>query len=114
MDSKEKQQRVSIRIFGSLRTYMEAQGLPNELEREAPSKGMTAGRMAEDLGLPPEKVEAVFRNGKVVNIHDPVYPGDRLAFCPHGTPGPYRVFLGMARENLERARREEDSSTGED
>jgi len=29
-----------------------------------------------------------------------------VAFFPYGTPGPYRVFLGMARENKERELRE--------
>ena len=114
MDSREKGGAVSIRIFGSLRPYVEARGLPHAFERDAPSEGMTAGLMAEDVGIPPERVEAVFRNGRVINIHDPIYPGDRLAFCPYGTPGPYRVFLGMARENRERARREKKASNGEE
>ena len=53
-------------------------------------------------------IEAVFRNGRVTNIYDRVMPGDRLAFVPYGTPGPYRVFLGMVRENKERQRRERE------
>ncbi|MBW1780354.1 MAG: MoaD/ThiS family protein [Deltaproteobacteria bacterium] len=101
-----KQQTVTVRIFGFLRSHMDAQGLPYTLEKEIPEKGCTAVDIVKMLSLPPEEVEAVFRNGQVINIYDPVAPGDRLAFCPYGTPGPYRVFLGMVRENRERARRE--------
>jgi hypothetical protein len=114
MVSSDREQRVSVRVFGSLRAFLKGQGLPDEFETDVPFEGTTAGRLAVDLGILPERVEAVFRNGKVVNIHDPVFPGDRLAFCPYGTPGPYRVFLGMARENRERARREKDVLTGEE
>ena len=35
-------------------------------------------------------------------------PGDRVAFFPHGTPGPYRAFLGILRENRKRAKRERE------
>jgi hypothetical protein len=100
---------VEIRIFGSLRRYMDDQGLSNPLERQVGPDGVSAYALAKDLGIPPEKVEAVFCNGRVQNIYDPVHRGDRLALAPYGTPGPYRVFLGMARENRERKRREEQA-----
>lgn len=104
---------VQIRVFGALRGYMDAQGLPYALEREVPPEGQTAHALARALGIPPEKVEAVFRDGRVINIHDPVCPGDRVALFPYGTPGPYRVFLGMLRENLDRARREAATADGD-
>jgi hypothetical protein len=66
---------------------------------------MSAYDLVERLLIPPEKVEAVFKNGQVVNIYDLVSPGDRVALLPHGTPGPYRFFLGMDRENRKRARK---------
>ena len=88
---------------------MDEQGLPYALEKEIEPKGMTTLDIASGLGIPPDQVEAVFVNGKVKNIYDKVFPGDRVALCPHGTPGPYRVFLGMARENVKRAQREKTS-----
>ena len=106
MTAAKKQNTVSIRIFGFLRRYMDEQGLPYALERAIPEGGRSAHDLARELSLPPEKIEAVFCNGRVINIYDSVGPGDRVAFFPFGTPGPYRVFLGMARANLERARRE--------
>jgi len=85
---------------------MDEQGLPYALERQIAREGEAAFDIAMELSIPPEKIEAVFCNGRIINIYDPVFPGDRLAFFPFGTPGPYRVFLGIARENIERARRE--------
>jgi len=108
MVSREKKHIVNISIFGFLRRYMDEQGLAYALEREIPFEGETAFDIATGLSIPPEKIEAVFCNGRVINIYDPVFPGDRVALFPFGTPGPYRVFLGIARENRERARREDE------
>ncbi len=106
MVSSENRSTVNISLFGFLRLYMDEQGLPYALEREIAREGEAAFDIAMGLSIPPDKIEAVFCNGRVINIYDPVFPGDRVAFFPFGTPGPYRVFLGMARENRERARRE--------
>jgi hypothetical protein len=97
---------IHIGIFGALRTYMDKQGIPYTLEKEIGPEGRVAYDIARDLHIPPDKIEAVFCNGRIRNIYDTVFPGDRVAFFPHGTPGPYRLFLGMVRENLKRARRE--------
>jgi len=103
---REEDQTVTIRIFGFLRRYMDERGLPHVLTEDVPKGGMSAYDLVERLSIPPKKVEAVFRNGQVINIYDLVSPGDRVALLPQGTPGPYRFFLGMDRENRERARRE--------
>lgn len=109
MKTEERKSTVEIRIFGNLRGYLEDRGVSSPVEKEVGSEGTTAYALAEDLGIPPEKVEAVFCNGHVQNIYDPVHGGDRVALAPYGTPGPYRVFLGMERENRERKRREEQA-----
>ena len=108
MTLPNKTNTVSIRIFGFLRKYMDDQALPYALEKEIGPEGKAACDIALELGIPPKEVEGVFVNGIIENIYDPVFPGDRVAFLPYGTPGPYRVFLGMARENVERARREKE------
>jgi hypothetical protein len=102
----ENKTAISIRVFGSLRQYIEEKGMNASFEKEISSKEISALDLAKDVFIPPEKIEAVFRNGRIINIYDPVFPGDRVAFCPYGTPGPYRVFLGMARENDKRKHRE--------
>jgi hypothetical protein len=107
MKRDNKKNTVEIRIFGSLRQYMGDGGFANPMVKDVGSEGSSAYALAVDLGIPPEKVEAVFCNGRVQNIYDPVQGGDRIALAPYGTPGPYRVFLGMERENRERKRREQ-------
>lgn len=114
MASSENRHTVNISIFGFLRRYMDEQGLPYAIEKEIAAEGEAVCDIARGLSLPIEKIEAVFCNGRVINIYDKVFTRDRVAFFPFGTPGPYRVFLGMARENLERARREKkDVNEGE-
>jgi len=105
---------VSVRIFGFLQAYMDSQGFPYAFEKEIAREGMTAYDIACELRIPPEEIEGIFLNGCVKNIYDLVFPGDRMAFFPKGTPGPYRVFLGMARENVERARREKEKASKKD
>ena len=51
--------------------------------------------MGKRFELQEEKIEAVFRNGLIQSLDKKVFPGDRVAFVPCGTPGPYRVLLGM-------------------
>lgn len=106
MKGTDKNNPVNIGVFGPLRSYMDKQDLPFRLEIEISSSGQTGYNIATELCIPADKIEAVFRNGRVINIYDRIFPGDRVAFFPYGTPGPYRVFLGMARENKERELRE--------
>lgn len=51
--------------------------------------------LMQDLGIEREEVEAAFINGTVQPFDSVLQDGDRIALVPPGTPGPYRVFLGM-------------------
>ncbi len=86
---------VTVRLFGFLGTLMREKGFFLPSEQRVPREGRTGLEIAVEMGLPVEKVEAVFRNGRIQNLEEKVYPGDRVAFVPRGTPGPYRVLLGM-------------------
>jgi len=86
---------VTVRVFGSLRPERVAAGLPCTFEIELPPEGRVARDIAEDLGLPLDRVEGVFVNHTVRPVSDVVHPGDRIAFVPNDTPGPHRVFLGL-------------------
>lgn len=59
---------------------------------------METGTLIGHLGLGDQDVEAVMINGKVVSRHTRLKAGDRVAFIPPGTPGPYRVLLGFYAE----------------
>jgi len=82
-------------MFGFLHSARKAEGLPSTVEVTVADDGTTADRIASDLGLDLNIIEGVFVNGTVYDIGHPVLPGDRIAFVPHGTPGPHRVFLGL-------------------
>jgi hypothetical protein len=96
---------VTVRLFGFLRSLMRERGLPDYYEREIPGEGSTGSEIAAELRLPEERIEAVFRNGNVQRLDARIFPGDRVAFVPYGTPGPYRVLLGMVRKNPQRSSR---------
>lgn len=59
------------------------------------TEGSSAIDLIASLGLLPEDVEAIFLNGKVVPVSTLLKDGDRVALLPPGTPGPYRLMLGI-------------------
>ena len=63
--------KVHLRLFGCLYTLRRQRGLPVSCEVTVPPEGRVALDIAEDLGLPTERIEAVFRNGLIQGIHDP-------------------------------------------
>ncbi len=109
-----KKKTIEVRVFGKLRRHLGERILPLMVELPGKRDAARGVDLALELGLPPEEVEAVFCNGHVQNIYDTVHPGDRVAFLPHGTPGPYRAFLGIWNEGRKaeekRKEREEETS----
>lgn len=87
--------RVSIRLFGILRSQLTESGGPRVFEVDIAREGMSAHDLAESLGLAVETVEGVFVNQTLLGLDAHVEPGDRVAFVPFGTPGPHRVYLGL-------------------
>lgn len=90
-------QTIEIRAFNFLKTVFDERKWPFpyliKLNHEC-----SAADLARMLDLPVDKIEAVFINGSAKPLADgQVKPGDRVAFVPHGTPGPYRVLLGFVK-----------------
>ncbi len=85
---------VEVRAFSFIKEIFDQRGWPFPMEVPL-EKECTAAELAEGLEIPREKIEAVFVNGVVRKLNEPVKPGDRVAFVPPGTPGPYRVILGI-------------------
>lgn len=50
------------------------------------------------LGLLPADVEGVFVNGRIQAFDTEIREGDRIGLLPPGTPGPYRVMLGIVQK----------------
>lgn len=100
---------TTIRMFGELRDLRRAGGLSDSVTLDLPAEGSTALEIAENLGLPLDRIEGVFVNHKVYGLDRVVMPGDRTAFVPPGTPGPHRVFLGLYQAG--KSRRGQDSTS---
>ncbi len=90
-DSMDK---VEVRAFGDLKRLFDERGWPFPLFVDLPA-GARAADLARELDIPLDKVEVVFVNGRVRRVDCSLAPGDRVAFVPPGTPGPYRVLLGF-------------------
>jgi hypothetical protein len=95
MGSENEHGMVTVRMFGMLREVRREQGLPSTADVDVPAEGITAARIAQDLGLPVARIEGVFCNHSIHPLTRIVYPGDAVAFVPHGTPGPHRFMLGL-------------------
>jgi len=86
---------TTIRMFGLLHTLRKQKGLPVTIDLQLPAEGKTARDIAQELELPLDKIEAVFCNHLTYPLDHVILPGDRVAFVPHGTPGPHRYCLGI-------------------
>ncbi len=90
-------QKIEVRAFGDLKKLFEQRGwgFPLMVDQEGE---ISAADLAQKLDLPKEKIEIVFLNGKTQRLDCLINPGDRVAFVPPGTPGPYRVLLGFVQK----------------
>ena len=86
---------TTIRMFGLLHTLRKQKSLPVTVDLQLPAEGKTARDIAQELELPLDKIEAVFCNHLTYPLDHIILPGDRVAFVPHGTPGPHRYCLGI-------------------
>lgn len=92
---------IEVRAFNFLKDYFDQRGwsFPYYFHLDTECSGV---ELAQKLDLPREKIEAIFINGLA---HSPeegrIKPGDRVAFLPPGTPGPYRVLLGIKKPTQE-------------
>ncbi|WP_166512211.1 MoaD/ThiS family protein [Desulfallas thermosapovorans] len=87
---------VEVRGFSFLKEIFDQRGWPFPVQ--VPLDGnCTAEELARRMELPREKIEGVFINGLAGPLNRTVHPGDRVAFVPPGTPGPYRVILGLVK-----------------
>jgi molybdopterin converting factor small subunit len=60
--------------------------------------GSTVRDILKQVGLRTMDVEGVFVNGIIRSFEEVIKDGDRVAAVPPGTPGPYRVLLGIVKK----------------
>ncbi|MBS3951197.1 MAG: MoaD/ThiS family protein [Peptococcaceae bacterium] len=85
---------IELRVFSSLQAVMRERGFGFPVTLDV-GDGITVEQLLLNLQIEARQVEAVMLNGKVQNSEALVVPGDRVALIPPGTPGPYRVMLGI-------------------
>ncbi|WDP88373.1 MAG: MoaD/ThiS family protein [Desulfobacter sp.] len=86
---------ITFNAFSFLQKKLKKKQIAYQNAQLEIAKDSTPADLIRQMGLGKDEVEVVFLNGKVVPFDTPIRDGDRLAFVPQGTPGPYRVFLGF-------------------
>ena len=89
---------IEIRAFGRLAELFteKDQPFPFILELKEPISGAD---LAKQLEISRDDIEIIIVNGVVQALSYSIHSGDRVAFVPPGTPGPYRVLLGFVHKN---------------
>jgi len=86
---------ITFNAFSFLQKKLKAKNLEYSNVTLSVQEGTTAKELIFRMQLSEEDVEAVFINGRVKPLETRIQDQDRVAFIPHGTPGPYRVMLGF-------------------
>ena len=86
---------ITFNAFSFLQKKLAQQNLPASNVSLSIADGTTAEMLMEQMHLTRDDVEVVFVNGRVRPLSTVLADQDRVAFVPHGTPGPYRVLLGF-------------------
>ena len=90
---------ITFNAFSFLQKKLKEKNLPYTNAALPISEGTTALALINKMRLTPGDVEVVFVNGRVQPLSTVLRDQDRVAFVPHGTPGPYRVLLGFKNKN---------------
>lgn len=86
---------INFNAFSFLQAKLREKNTPYV---NAPMKlpgGMSVTDLVRHVGLAQKDVEGAFVNGRIVPADTVLKDGDRVALVPQGTPGPYRVMLGI-------------------
>ncbi|MBO8129250.1 MAG: MoaD/ThiS family protein [Peptococcaceae bacterium] len=96
-EQESKCNEVEVRAFSFIKEIFDRRQWPSPM-RVKLEKECSATELARQMQIPLDRIEAVFVNGVARPLNEArIRPGDRVAFIPPGTPGPYRVLLGIAR-----------------
>ena len=87
--------KITFNAFSFARIRLKEQGIACVNVQREIHEGMSAQDFIDELGLDKKYVEAVFINGTVLPKSTILHEGDRIALLPPGTPGSYRLILGI-------------------
>ena len=86
---------ITLNAFSFLQEKMKQNGLGcYNVSLDIP-RGTTSMELLTRLKLLPQDVEGIFINGLIKPFDTVIRDGDRVGLLPPGTPGPYRVMLGI-------------------
>ncbi len=91
---------ITFNAFSFLQKKFRANNLEYVNAQLVIETGTSARDLIHQMKLMEEEVEVVMINGRVGRLDTILQDQDRVAFVPHGTPGPYRVMFGF--KNKER------------
>ena len=86
---------VLFNAFSFLQKKLKAQNIDCVNARLDFKDGQCVKDVLDGIGIAPQDIEGVFVNGKVAPLDTQLHDGDRIAALPPGTPGPYRLLLGL-------------------
>lgn len=86
---------VLFNAFSFLQKKLKAQDIPYVNAVLDLKDGQCVKDILDSLGIAPQDIEGVFVNGKIAPLDTLLHDGDRIAALPPGTPGPYRLLLGL-------------------
>jgi sulfur carrier protein ThiS len=89
---------ILFNAFNFLQKRLKAENRPCTNASIDVVDGTTVRSLMTEMGLIPDDIEAVLVNGSVAPIDQVLHDGDRVALLPPGTPGPYRVLLGIRKQ----------------
>jgi hypothetical protein len=86
---------IEVRLFMFLSALYKERNWSCPLSLQI-NEQLTGTGLLAILDIDRDRVEALLVNGMGVSPEDAlIHPGDRVALLPPGTPGPYRVLLGL-------------------
>ena len=86
---------IILNAFSFLREELSQKGFSYLNASMQIDENMSANELIAWMGLDTSRVEAVFINHKVCSKETKLKEGDRIALLPPGTPGSYRLILGL-------------------
>jgi len=92
--------KITVKLHGILRDYRPPGVKADQFEIEV-DEAAVARHAAEHFGIPPQRVHAVFINGKDARLETPLHDGDHVRLFPPVVGGigqagskPWQVFIG--------------------
>lgn len=102
---------VLFNAFSFLQKKLKAQNIPCVDAVLDLNDGQCVQDILDGLGIEPQDIEGVFVNGKIAPLDTLLHDGDRIAALPPGTPGPYRLLLGLVSSPNKESDKKSDTKT---